>query len=129
MTTELWCLVGAAALQWLLILAAAAPRLMLKGMAWGFSNRDQEGRETPEWTKRLARASDNLQENLILFAILVLVVHVSGRSNDTSATGALIFIGARVAHAIIYAAGITVVRTLAWLVGVVGMLMVGLALV
>ncbi len=128
MTTELWTLVAAAALQWLLIVAAAGPNILIKGLAWAAGNREEQGEETPPWVHRLKRASDNLHENLILFAIGVLVVHVAGESDGTSSTGAMVFIGARVAHALIYVAGIPYLRTLSWLVGVVGTVMVYAAL-
>ena len=64
-------------------------------------------------------------ENLPLFAILVLVAHVSGQSDAMSATGSQIFLGGRVAHGVIYIAGVPGLRTLAWAVSIVGMAMVG----
>jgi uncharacterized MAPEG superfamily protein len=42
--------------------------------------------------------------------------------------GAMIFFWARVAYAIIYVAGIPWLRTVAWLVSVVGMIMIALHL-
>ena len=125
MTTELWILVAAAALQWALIMAAATPRIIKNGLPWALGNRDREaGVELPDWVHRLQRLSDNMQENLALFAILILVAHVSGSSNATSATGAFIFIGARIAHAGLYGVGIPYLRTLLWSVSVVGMFVV-----
>lgn len=120
MTTDLWMLLCAALLQWVLIIAAAVPRIIVKGMPWAMGNREVEGEALPSWTGRLQRASDNLQENLLLFAIVILIVHVSGHSNETSATGAMVFLGARVGHAIAYAIGIPGVRTALWAIGVIG---------
>lgn len=124
MTTDLWMLAGSAALAWLLILTAAAPNLLTAGLTWAAGNRDEQP-ESPAWVARAGRAHANLQENLIIFAALVLVVHVSGSANDASALGATIFFVARCAHAVIYLLGVPWVRTVAWAVSVAGMFIVG----
>ena len=69
-----------------------------------------------------------MKESLPIFAALVLVAHVSGPADATSALGALIFVGARVAHAGIYVAGVPGLRTLIWSVSVIGMGMIGSSL-
>jgi uncharacterized MAPEG superfamily protein len=127
MTTELWMLVGAAALQWVLILIAATGGI-LADMGWATGNRDTPI-ELPNWAGRAKRASLNLQENLPIFAVLVIVVQLAGASNSTSALGAQVFLGARVLHGVIYLAGVPMLRTAAWVVSVVGMFMVASALV
>lgn len=124
MTTDLWILVASALLQWALIMAATTPRLLKNGLSWALGNRSAEGVVQPEWAIRTQRASDNLAENLVLFAILVLVVHVSGKASATTALGAQVFFWGRVAHAGIFIAGIPVARTLAWSVSIVGMVIV-----
>ncbi|GAB4570043.1 MAG: MAPEG family protein [Haliangiales bacterium] len=89
------------------------------GMAWGLGNRD--GSVTlPAWAKRGERAHANLTENLAPFAILVLVAHVSGAANETTALGARIFFWARVAHAAVYIIGVPYLRTLVFFAGVAG---------
>jgi len=74
----------------------------------------------PPWAARAIRAHANLTENLAPFAVLVLVAQVAGKSNHMTALGAEIFFVARVAHLLIYTAGITVVRTAAFFLGVAG---------
>jgi len=129
MTTDLWMLVGACGLDWALIMTAAVPRLLGRGgLRWGLGNRD-EAAPVGAWVKRADRAHHNLQENLILFAALVLVVHVAGKTSDLSTLGTEVFFGARLAHALIYVAGIPVLRTLAWLTSLVGLAMLVAALV
>lgn len=129
MTTDLWMLVAAVALQWVLIMAAAGPNMFGKGILWAVSARDQDVKaDLPSWHPRVERASKNLQENLPLFAALVLVVHVAGEHDALSALGAEIFVAARVVHALTYAAGIPWVRTLAWSVSIAGMGLVVAAL-
>ena len=125
MTPELWILLWTAALQWALILVAATPRLLINGIPWSLGNRETPAKEVPPWAARLQKASDNLAENLILFAIVVLVVHAAGTSNSTSLLGAQIFLGARIAHAGLYTAGVSTVRTVAWAVSLGGIAMMG----
>jgi uncharacterized MAPEG superfamily protein len=128
MTTDLWMLVASVALTWLLIVGTATPSL-LSDPKWAAGNRDEGRDPTPGWHARLRRTSANMNENLVLFAALVLVANVAGKANATTALGAEVFFGARVAHAIIYVGGVPYLRTLAWAVSIVGMFMIASALV
>ena len=76
------------------------------------------------WAGRARRAHLNMIENLVLFAALVLIAAVAGKANATTAMGAMIFFWARLAYALIYLIGIPWLRTLAWLIGVIGMAMI-----
>ncbi len=87
------------------------------GLAWGIGNRDTPV-ETPPWASRALRAHANLMENLPHYAIVVLVAALTQHTNALTAMAGWVFLGARVAHAILYIAGITYVRTLAFYVGV-----------
>ena len=129
MTTDLLMLALSAGLAWLLIMTSATPKLLRQGLGWGMGNRDGTPTTFAPWVHRTDRAHANLQENLILFAILVIVAHLTGRANETSATGAIVFFAARVAHALVYIAGIPGLRTLVWAVSVAGMFMVASTLV
>ena len=81
-------------------------------------------REHPDWLRRCNRAHVNLVENLPAFAILVLVAHVTGEANTTTAAAAMVFFWARVLHAIGYIAGIPYLRTILFAVGVVACLVI-----
>lgn len=87
------------------------------GLAWGISNRDAPV-ETPAWAARAQRAHANLMENLPHYAIVVLVTATTQHTNALTAMAGWVFLGARVAHAIVYIAGVTYVRTVAFYVGV-----------
>jgi uncharacterized MAPEG superfamily protein len=78
---------------------------------------------------RAKRAHLNMLENIVLFAALVLIAAVGGKANATTAMGAMIFFWARLAYAIIYVAGIPWLRTIAWTVSVVGMIMIVMQLI
>lgn len=86
-------------------------------------NREGLG-EMPGIGGRAKRAHLNMLENIVLFAPLVLVAAVAGKANATTAMGAMIFFWARVAYAIIYLLGIPWLRTLSWVVSVIGMIMI-----
>ena len=93
---------------------------MEKGIPFAVGNRDQPF-ELPAWGVRANRAHLNMVENLPVFAALVLVAHVAGASNEATAFGATLFFWGRVAHAVIYIAGIPYLRTVAFAVTLFGM--------
>ena len=76
------------------------------------------------WAGRAARAHHNMLENLVLFAALVLVAVVAGRTNGTTLLGAQLFFWARLAYALVYLAGIPWLRTAVWAVSVVGLALI-----
>lgn len=78
---------------------------------------------------RATRAHRNMLENLALFASLVLVAQVTGHANAMTALGAQIFFWARLAYAIVYLIGVPWIRTGAWTVSMVGLVLIILQLV
>jgi uncharacterized MAPEG superfamily protein len=128
MTTDLWMLVWTSLLCVLLPFVYLTSRVTTPGgLEWGFGNREGPF-QFPAWAGRAERAHANLVENLAPFAVLVLVAHVAGRANATTALGATIFFWGRVAHAAVYTAGIIYVRTLAFAVASIGELLILLQL-
>jgi len=124
MTTDLWMLVASALLCHMLTLVYGVGRSQVPGgLGWGLGNRDSS-LAVADWTARSVRAHLNMLENLTPFAILVLTAHVTGKANSMTAIGATLFFLARVAHAVVYTAGITVVRTVVFFVGVIGEIMI-----
>jgi uncharacterized MAPEG superfamily protein len=124
MTVDLWMLALSA--LWCLsipMIGVAGLMRLAGGMAWGFSNRD-EAFALPLWIERTRRAHTNMVENLAPFAAFVLIAHVTGKANATTALGAQLFLGGRIAHTIIYVAGIPVARTLVFFVATFGQLMI-----
>jgi uncharacterized MAPEG superfamily protein len=76
------------------------------------------------WAGRAKRAHLNMLENLVLFAVLVLVAQAAGKANAATAMGASIFFWARLVYAGVYLAGISWVRTAVWAVSVIGMVII-----
>ncbi len=127
MTVELWMLFWAVVLTFAQVLVATTAASTQVSPAVLAGNR--EGMALTGWAGRAQRAHRNMLENLILFAGLVLLVHVAGAGNDTSAVGAQIFVVARLVYAVVYVLGIPWLRTALWGVSVVGMIMVAWPLI
>lgn len=70
------------------------------------------------WAQRIKSAHGNAVENLVVFAPLVLVVHLTGVSGETSAMACAVYFWARVVHCVAYTCKIPLTRTPAFLVGV-----------
>jgi uncharacterized MAPEG superfamily protein len=80
------------------------------------------------WADRARRAHLNAIENLAVFAPLVLVAAIIEISTRVTVLSAQIYVVARLAHYVIYVAGIPVVRTLAFLAGACATLAIAMAL-
>jgi len=78
---------------------------------------------------RLDRAKNNMMEALPLFLGLAMLALIKGGDMSAAATGGTVFLIARTAYVPIYAAGVPVVRSLVWLAGMAGLLMMALALI
>lgn len=107
----------AAALTGLIWVPVVLNRFVERGV-WGtLQNRDPDARVRSAWARRLADAHVNAVENLVVFAALAIAVHLAGLGTATTATAAAVYFWARLAHVLVYAAGIPVLRTLAFLAG------------
>jgi uncharacterized MAPEG superfamily protein len=116
MTTELFTLVALAILCLVLPGIYGSLRTRQVGLTPLLGNR--EGVPPPTGAAgRGFRAHQNLIENLVPYAIAVLTAHALGISNGVTAGAAIVFLIARLIHAASYIAGITIVRTLAYAVG------------
>ena len=72
---------------------------------------------------RLKRALENLLETYPAFVALALALALTGKTGGMAATGAWLWLAARVVYVPLYAFGVPAVRTLAWVVSIVGILM------
>jgi uncharacterized MAPEG superfamily protein len=81
------------------------------------------------WAGRAQRAHRNMLENFALFAALVLVAQIAGKTNAMTALGAELFFWARLVYAVIYVVGVPWLRTGVWAVSVVGLVLIFLQLV
>jgi uncharacterized MAPEG superfamily protein len=77
---------------------------------------------------RAQRAYRNMFESLLIFATLVLVAQVAGRTNAATALGAQLFFWSRLVYAPVYVIGIPWLRTAVWGVSFVGLVQILLQL-
>ena len=68
------------------------------------------------WAERLKKAHYNAIENLVIFAVFVLIANILEISNNATTSAAAAYFFARIVHAGAYTAGIPWVRTLAFAV-------------
>lgn len=123
MTTELWMLVWSGVLLFVLIAIAATASMLAKGLGWVAGNRDDQAPSTG-WPGRASRVYHNMLETLPIFIILVAAAHLANIHTPSTVLGAQLYLGGRVAHAVIYYLGIAYLRTLAWVVAVAGMALI-----
>lgn len=121
MTTDLACLVINALWGLLLVLLEIGGKTRVAGPAWNAGNREQSP-DFPAWIDRTSRALGNHKENFPLFLTAVLVVHVAGRADRTSAAAAIVYVVARAVHALLYIGGVKGLRTVAFGTGLVATL-------
>lgn len=128
MTTDLWMLTCTALLCLGIPFIYGTGRFLQPGgFQWSAGNREND-LQVPGWTTRAVRAHQNLLENIAPFAVLVIVAHLSGKANAASALGATIFFWGRVAHVIVYTAGVVYLRSLVWFASWAGGVMILLQL-
>jgi len=116
--------VGLVQLLW----SAAAARAHQGDLKWAAGPRD-----TPMplggVAGRLERAFWNFAETFPFFAAAVLACALAGKlGTPLTVWGASLYVGGRALYAPLYASGIPTVRTLVWLISMVGLVMVLVAL-
>ena len=120
---ELSLLIWTAALTILQMLVSALGSISQIGLTTLAGNRDNLT-ETTGWASRAQRAHRNMLESIAVFAILVMSAHHLNISNDMTVLGAQLFFWGRVAFSVIYIAGIPWIRTAAWGVSLVGLILI-----
>ncbi len=116
MTTDLTMLAWVAAITALMWLPYILARLQKSGMM-ATLDYSADNDPLPTWAARAKRAHANAVENLAPFAAVVLVAHLAGAANGTTALWAIIYFWARVIHYAGFMSGLPFVRTLSFAVG------------
>jgi uncharacterized MAPEG superfamily protein len=124
MTIELNVLAWGCVLAIVHIFVAVRFKTRQYGSKWNMGARDEELPPPQPVVGRLARAQANFFETFPIFAAAALIVSVAHLGSRWTAIGALLWIGARVVYLPLYAFGVPVVRTVAFLVSIAGLAMV-----
>jgi uncharacterized MAPEG superfamily protein len=117
MSAELYWLTLSVAMTGLLWVPYILDRCATRGLMGAMANPSPDLPAQSAWAERLKAAHYNTVENLVVFAPLVLTLHVLGISTPTTALACAAFFWARLAYVIIYTIGLPVARTLAFTVG------------
>ena len=117
MTTELYWLVLSILFTAVLWIPYIINRLMEQGILKGFWDPDGETSTKVAWAKRLMSAHVNAVENLVIFAPLVIIVHILGMNTNLTATAAILYFFSRFAHAILFTLRVPVLRIISFLGG------------
>lgn len=124
MAVELKILALGALLLVIYIFTATRFKTAQYGRKWNIGARDEALPPPSPLTGRTMRAQANFEETFPIAIVALLGVVVANRTSDLTALGGWIWLGARAAYLPIYAAGIPVVRTIVFVVSMVGLGMV-----
>lgn len=128
MNTELMYLTWVTILTGVLWIPYILDRMIVWGLIDTVSYPASPKPQSP-WAARLIKAHSNAIENLVVFAVLVLIAQDAGITGGVVATAAAIYFWARVVHALAYTFAVPWIRTLAFVVGWVAQLMIAWQLV
>jgi uncharacterized MAPEG superfamily protein len=123
MTTELTVLAWSFALFLAYLLVQAGASLRDRGVAFNAGPRDDPKPPLGKFAGRAQRAFDNFKETYPIFIALALGLAVTGRSGGAAATGAWIWLAARIVYLPLYVFGVPWVRVVAYGASLAGLVM------
>ena len=94
------------------------------GRKWNVGARDEALPPPSPVTGRAMRAQANFQETFPIAIVALLGVVLANRTSELTALGGWIWLGARVVYLPLYAAGVPVIRTIVFVISMVGLGMV-----
>ena len=116
MTTELFCLTTITVLTAVMWVPYTLNMIGVRGLADAVGY-PADPQPLAPWATRMKAAHYNAVENLVVFAVLVLVAHALGVSDNATQTSAVVYFWARVAHFLAYTFAVPWVRTLGFVIG------------
>jgi uncharacterized MAPEG superfamily protein len=127
MTAELALLGWAIVLGLLHAVATGQFTTLQHGLWYGLSPRD-EPKPLSGVGARVQRAFANYMQTFPFFAAAILLAHIVGRHNWLTIGGAHMYFWARLVYVPLYAAGIPIARTLAFVIAMVGIVFLLIAI-
>jgi uncharacterized MAPEG superfamily protein len=106
------------------VLIAATLGTQQRGLKWNAGNRDGEPKSLTGHAARARRASLNFLETFVFFAAAVLAVVLAKQNSSQTVLGAELYFWARAIYLPVYIVGVPYLRTLVWMVSMVGLVMV-----
>jgi uncharacterized MAPEG superfamily protein len=129
MTIELEMLAWSVVLGLVHIVVSTIATTGQYGSAWNLGPRDEAMPRLGGMAGRLDRALKNFLETFPLFAAAVLMADALNRHGSLAVWGTQLYFWARVAYLPLYAFGVTGIRTLAWTIATLGIVLLLLGLV
>lgn len=87
-----------------------------------FANTARDGERPPSGLNaRGEKALRNFMETYLVFVVLALVTHITGRSDALTYWGAIVWFAARIAYLPLYIIGVPNIRSLAWFISLLGL--------
>lgn len=123
MPIELKILAWGCVLALVHIFAAVRVKTRQYGSTWNMGARDEALPPPQPIVGRLARAQANFFETFPIAAAAILIDAAAGLFDRGTALGAILWLGARIVYLPLYAVGVPVVRTVAFMVSIVGLVL------
>ena len=124
MPVELHIAAWGALLLFVHIFVAIRFKTQQYGRKWNVGARDQALAAPNPMTGRTIRAQANFQETFPIAIVALLGVVLAGKTSQWTALGGWIWLGARIVYLPLYWAGIPVIRTIVWTIGIIGLAIV-----
>jgi uncharacterized MAPEG superfamily protein len=115
MTNELMSLTWVITLSAVMWVPYILNTIMVRGLVDAVGYPDDPKPLAP-WAERMKKAHYNAVENLVMFAALVLLLNALGISNAVTVMACNVYFWSRLAHYLVYSAGIPWLRTLSFTV-------------
>ena len=128
MKVELFWLSLTAMMTGVLYLPYVLDRIAVRGLMGTLANPSPDDKPLHAWAQRAKQAHYNAVENLVVFAALVAAAQFAGVSTPLTAMGCMLYFWGRLAHYLVYTAGIPVLRTLSFSVAFVGEMLIAVPL-
>jgi uncharacterized MAPEG superfamily protein len=126
MTPDIYWLTAVAVFTAVIWVPYVMNRVGVRGLIGATANPSPDDKPQAPWAVRMQAAHQNTVENLVVFAAVVLAGHAAGALNELTATAAMLYFWARVAYTIIYTFGVPMLRTLAFAIGSICQILIGL---
>ena len=124
MAIELRILTFGALLLVVHIFTATRFKTMQYGRKWNVGARDEALPPPNSITGRTMRAQANFEETFPIAIVALLGVVLANRTSASTALGGWIWLGARIVYLPLYAFGIPVIRTVVFVISMVGLALV-----
>jgi uncharacterized MAPEG superfamily protein len=128
MTRELFWLTLTVGLTGLIWVPYMWDRMMVRGLMGSMANPSRDDKPQSAWAQRLYFGHTNAVDNLAVFAPLVLILNAIDYSSRWTVLACAVYFWSRLAHAVIYAFGIVVLRTVVFLIGFAAQIVLFLAI-